>query len=152
MQAQERNETDDNATTPTEADLYKYLDERARQNPMFTPGKELDTCRHMVTRNVENWHSNDTAFNLTQNEISLIALSCNDNDISRNLTALGYDVDHFCPKMSRLLPMRFRVVPDGVVEDMDSFCNFIINDLWPIAGEFDIELFPNDMMLQLPTL
>lgn len=119
---------------------------------MFTPGKELDTCRHMVTRNVGNWHSNDTGFNLTHDEISLIALSCNDNDISRNLTSLGYDVDHFCPKMSRLLPMRFRVVPDGVVEDMDSFCNFIINDLWPIAGEFDIKLVPNDMMLQLPTL
>ena len=131
LQAHAKNGTDDQNVTAD--DFYKFLYRQDTVDPNFIPAKELDTCRHMVYRNTFN---NESYFDLTMAEVNLIAISCEDEDIGSNLTALGYDLSHFCPKIQRLLPMRFQAIPDHAVQNVDTFCNYVIHTLWPIAGEF----------------
>ena len=128
-----KNGTDDQNVTAD--DFYKFLYQQDTVDPNFIPAKELDTCKHMVYRNTFN---NESYFDLTVAEVNLIAISCEDEDIGSNLTALGYDLSHFCPKIQRLLPMRFQTIPDHAVENVETFCNYVIHTLWPIAGEFQL--------------
>eukprot|EP00956_Cyclotella_meneghiniana_P032975 scaffold92573_cov106-Cyclotella_meneghiniana.AAC.2 len=131
VEAHVKNGTDHQNVTVD--DFYKFLYRQDTVDPNFIPGKELDTCRQMVYRNTFN---NESYFDVTFAEVNLIAISCEDEDIGSNLTALGYDLSHFCPKIQRLLPMRFQAMPEHAVESVDTFCNYVIHTLWPIAGEF----------------
>lgn len=69
--------------------MNRYLAQNSAQNANLIPAKELDTCRHMVRRNIPKT-TNEKRFEYTHEEAHLIAASCEDEDIAANLTALGY--------------------------------------------------------------
>lgn len=81
---------------PTEEDAMNYLNSRIMSDPDSSTAKEGWVCMDMFQSVLDV--SADEACSITDDDITRVAESCDDERNQRALEANGYDPDDFCPR------------------------------------------------------
>jgi hypothetical protein len=125
-----------NVTRPSEEEALMFVNSRMTRNERSSTFKEVMVCKDMFLAEDTNISiADETAMNLTIEDINEVGNACYHDRVSVNLEALGFNPDSFCAMFERILPLQFQVLRGPITQNLTSFCSFLVDIVFESAGE-----------------